>query len=58
VDASGRLTLDPPLPLRITEADVVTGALRSALLGLPLVSASVCCPACEREEDQERASTR
>jgi 4-aminobutyrate aminotransferase-like enzyme len=49
VVASGRLALDPPLPLRIAEADVITGALRSALLDLPLVGASVCCPACERE---------
>jgi adenosylmethionine-8-amino-7-oxononanoate aminotransferase len=48
VDASGRLALDPPLPLRIAEADVITGALRSALLGLPPVSASVCCAACEK----------
>jgi acetylornithine/succinyldiaminopimelate/putrescine aminotransferase len=49
VDASGRLALDPPLPLRIAEADVITGALRGALLGLPLASASVCCPVCDKE---------
>ncbi len=49
VDASSRLALDPPLPLRIAEADVITGALRCALLGLPPVSASVRCPACEKE---------
>jgi len=49
VDASSRLALDPPLPLRIAEADVITGALRGALLGLPPVSASVCCAACEKE---------
>jgi Aminotransferase class-III len=48
VDQSGRLALDPPLPLRIAEADVVTGALRGAILELPLVSASVCCAACEQ----------
>lgn len=48
VDAAGRLAIDPPLPLRIAEADVITGALRGALLSLPMVSASPCCPACER----------
>lgn len=46
VDAAGRLAIDPPLALRIAEADVVTGALRGALLDLPMVSASACCPAC------------
>lgn len=45
---SARLVIDPPLPLRIAEADVITGALRGAVLDLPMVGASVCCPACER----------
>jgi hypothetical protein len=47
IDAEGQLAIDPPLPLRIAEADVITGALRGALLDLPMVSASPCCPACE-----------
>lgn len=47
VDSAGRLAIDPPLPLRIAEADVITGALRGSLLDLPMVSASACCAACE-----------
>jgi len=47
VDGAGRLAIDPPLALRIAEADVITGALRGATLGLPMVSASPCCAACE-----------
>ena len=47
VDRAGRLAIDPPLPLRIAEADVITGALRGALLDLPLVGAPACCPACK-----------
>jgi acetylornithine/N-succinyldiaminopimelate aminotransferase len=47
VDGAGRLAIDPPLALRIAEADVITGALRGAILGLPMVSASPCCAACE-----------
>lgn len=47
VDQAGRLAIDPPLPLRIAEADVITGALRGALLDLPVVTASVCCASCE-----------
>ena len=47
VDAAGRLGINPPLPLRIAEADVITGALRGALLDLPMVSNSACCAACE-----------
>lgn len=47
VDEAGRLAIDPPLPLRIAEADVITGALRGAILDLPMVSASPCCAACE-----------
>ncbi len=47
VDEAGRLAIDPPLALRIAEADVITGALRGAILGLPMVSASPCCAACE-----------
>ena len=47
VDEGGRLAIDPPLPLRIAEADVITGALRGAIVGAPLLSASVCCAACE-----------
>jgi acetylornithine/succinyldiaminopimelate/putrescine aminotransferase len=47
VDRAGRLAIDPPLPLRIAEADVITGVLRASLLGLPVVSASACCGACE-----------
>ncbi len=47
VDGAGRLAIEPPLALRIAEADVITGALRGALLGLPMVSASPCCGACE-----------
>jgi len=50
VDGAGRLVVDPPLPLRIAEVDVITGALRGALLGLPTVSASACCAAC-RDDD-------
>jgi 4-aminobutyrate aminotransferase-like enzyme len=49
VDAAGRLAIDPPLALRIAEADVITGALRSSIFDLPLVSASPCCAACEDE---------
>jgi 4-aminobutyrate aminotransferase-like enzyme len=49
VDRQGRLAIDPPLPLRIAEADVITGALRGSILGLPMVSASPCCAACEAE---------
>ena len=30
VDEIGRLVIDPPLPVRIVEADVITGALRDA----------------------------
>jgi acetylornithine/N-succinyldiaminopimelate aminotransferase len=47
IDAAGRLAIDPPLPMRIAEADVITGALRGSLLDLPMVSASACCAACE-----------
>jgi hypothetical protein len=47
IDGEGRLAIDPPLALRIAEADVITGALRGAILGLPMVSASPCCAACE-----------
>ena len=47
VDGQGRLAIDPPLALRVAEADVITGALRGAILGLPMVSASPCCAACE-----------
>lgn len=50
VDSTGRLAIDPPLPLRIAEADVITGALRGSLLDLPMVSASACCAACEDGE--------
>jgi 4-aminobutyrate aminotransferase-like enzyme len=49
VDETGRLAIEPPLALRIAEADVITGALRGALLDLPMVSASPCCSACEIE---------
>jgi len=49
VDGPRRLAINPALPLRIAEADVITGALRGALLGLPLPSAPVCCAACDRE---------
>jgi acetylornithine/succinyldiaminopimelate/putrescine aminotransferase len=48
VDAAGHLAIDPPLPLRIAEADVITGALRGALLDLPMVSDSPCCSSCEQ----------
>ena len=47
IDAAGRLAIDPPLALRIAEADVITGALRGSILDLPMVSASACCGACE-----------
>lgn len=47
VDKAGRLAIDPPLPLRIAEADVITGALRGAILNLPMVSPPACCAACE-----------
>lgn len=49
VDEAGRLVINPPLPLRIAEADVITGALRGAILGLPLATAAVCCAACEQD---------
>jgi 4-aminobutyrate aminotransferase-like enzyme len=51
VDDAGRLAIEPPLPLRIAEADVITGALRGATLQLPLVSASACCTSCENETE-------
>jgi adenosylmethionine-8-amino-7-oxononanoate aminotransferase len=47
VDHADRLAIEPPLALRIAEADVITGALRGTILQLPLVSASVCCASCE-----------
>jgi acetylornithine/succinyldiaminopimelate/putrescine aminotransferase len=47
VDDAGYLAIEPPLALRVAEADVITGALRGALLDLPMVSASPCCAACE-----------
>jgi len=49
VDESGCLAIDPPLVLRIAEADVITGALRGAILDLPMVSAASCCGACETD---------
>jgi 4-aminobutyrate aminotransferase-like enzyme len=49
VDGAGRLAIDPPLPLRIAEVDVITGALRGSILSLPMVSASPCCAACQDE---------
>jgi acetylornithine/succinyldiaminopimelate/putrescine aminotransferase len=51
VDEERRLTIDPPLALRIAEVDVITGALRGAILGSPLSSASVCCSACEGDRE-------
>jgi len=48
VDRAGRLAIDPPLALRIAEADVVTGALRAAIMGSPMISAPQCCAACEK----------
>ena len=47
IDAAGRLAIDPPLALRIAEADVITGALRGSILDLPMVSASASCGGCE-----------
>jgi adenosylmethionine-8-amino-7-oxononanoate aminotransferase len=47
IDGAGRLSIDPSLPLRIAEADVITGALRGSIFSLPMVSASPCCAACE-----------
>jgi hypothetical protein len=47
IDGAGSLAIDPPLALRIAEADVITGALRGSILSLPMVSASPCCAACE-----------
>jgi len=49
VDGAGRLAIDPPLALRIAEADVITGALRGSIRDLPMVSASACCATCESE---------
>ena len=49
VDAKGCLAIDPPLALRIAEADVITGALRGAILGLLMVSSSASCGACEED---------
>jgi len=50
VDAQGRLAIDPPLALRIAEADAITGALRGSILDLPMVSASACCASCEDDD--------
>jgi acetylornithine/succinyldiaminopimelate/putrescine aminotransferase len=46
VDSEGRLAIDPPLAMRIAEIDVIIGALRASIIGLPLVNASACCAAC------------
>jgi 4-aminobutyrate aminotransferase-like enzyme len=46
VDEAGRVAIEPPLAMRIAEADVITGALRGAILDLPVVTASACCAAC------------
>jgi 4-aminobutyrate aminotransferase-like enzyme len=42
----GTLVINPPLALRIAEADVITGALRGALLDSPMPTASAPCLAC------------
>jgi acetylornithine/succinyldiaminopimelate/putrescine aminotransferase len=49
VDDQSRLAINPPLPLRIAEADVITGTLRGALLDSPMPSAPACCAACVSE---------
>jgi len=49
VDTVGRLAIDPPLAMRIAEIDVITGALRGSLVGLPTASTSACCAACLRQ---------
>jgi acetylornithine/succinyldiaminopimelate/putrescine aminotransferase len=50
VDTAERLVIDPPLAVRIAEIDVITGALRSSIVGLPLVNASACCAACRQQD--------
>jgi 4-aminobutyrate aminotransferase-like enzyme len=45
VDAAGRLAIDPPLAMRIAEIDVIIGALRAAIVGLPSITASASCAA-------------
>ena len=42
----GRLVINSPLALRIAEADVITGALRGALLDLPMPTFAAPCSAC------------
>ncbi len=46
IDDQGDLVINPPLALRIAEADVITGALRGALLDSPMPTASAPCSAC------------
>ena len=50
VDTEGRLAIDPPLAMRIAEIDVIIGALRASIIGLPLVNASACCAACRTSD--------
>jgi len=49
VDERARLAIDPPLAMRIAEIDVITGALRASIVGLPPVSSSACCAACRED---------
>ena len=49
VDDVGRLVIDPPLCIRVAEIDVIAGALRAAVLGLPISGVSACCAACRAD---------
>jgi acetylornithine/succinyldiaminopimelate/putrescine aminotransferase len=46
IDDQSVLVINPPLALRIAEADVITGALRGALLDSPMPTASAPCSGC------------
>jgi hypothetical protein len=49
VDNVGRLVIDPPLCMRAAEIDVIAGAMRAAVLGLPISGVSACCAACQAD---------
>jgi hypothetical protein len=46
LDEQGRVVIAPPLVIRPAEIDVISGALRAALVDRPWRPAA-CCPACE-----------
>lgn len=41
------VAIQPPLPMRLAEVDVICGALRAALADGPGPGVLVCCPSCE-----------